>query len=103
MDPGQRVRAEFTFENNGSNPQEGVVVHYYLSRDRLYGVGDILLAQSTLTLNRGNVLTTQRRVDIPNTMAAGEYYIIAVIDPRNALTEVYENNNLTESKRFVVN
>jgi hypothetical protein len=103
VDPGQRIRAEFTFENNGSNPQASVAVHYYLSRDRLLSFGDVLLGKSTLTLNRGNVMTTQARLVVPNTAAAGDYFIIAVVDPGNAIAEAFEDNNMTDSKRFVVN
>ena len=103
VDPGQRIRAEFTFENNGSNTQDSVTVYYYLSRDRLLSFGDTLLGQSTLRLSRGNVMTTQKRLDLPVAAAPGEYFVIAVVDPWNTVAELFEDNNITESKPFVVN
>ena len=80
-----------------------MAVHYYLSRDGLISFGDVLLGESTVTLNRGNVMTTHKHLVVPNTTAAGDYFIIAVVDPWNAIAEAFEDNNMTDSRRFVVN
>jgi hypothetical protein len=102
VNAGQRIRVEFTFENNGTNRQSGVPVGFYLSRDRVLGLGDIRLAGAVLTLTRNQVFERIQTIDLPADLASGDtYFIIAVIDPWGEFAEVYEDNNFSHSRRFV--
>lgn len=101
---GQRIRVEFSFENNGSTAQNRVPVSYFLSRDTILDGGDRLVAEAAPDLLRNRVYTRRQTIDLPGDLIAGAtYYILAVVDPGNTIHEVYEDNNVTDSKGFVVN
>jgi hypothetical protein len=98
---GQRIRAEFTFENNGSTLQSPVHVAFFLSRDKLISLGDRLLAEADIGVGRNDVYTRNQTIDLPGDLAVGDtYYILAVIDPWNTIAEVYEDNNITYSRQI---
>jgi CARDB protein len=110
MDPGayavragQEIQVEFSFENNGSTDQAHVPVVFVLSRDTLLSFGDVFLADAHPTLDRNNVYTRTQVIHLPGNLVSGvRYRILAVVDPWNSIPEVFEDNNITYSRAFVV-
>jgi hypothetical protein len=103
VNPGQRIRVEFSFENNGSTAHYAVPVRYFLSSDTLLDQGDRLLATASPDLLRNRVYTRRQTIDLPGNLVAGAtYFIIAVVDSGNTIFEIYEDNNTTFSKPLTV-
>jgi hypothetical protein len=93
--PGQSVRAEFTFENSGESTQV-VNVAYYLSTNDVISTGDRLLATTSMSLGRSDVLTYQHPLTIPRDAVRGKkYWIGAIVNYDNAVGESKTSNNAT--------
>ena len=100
---GQTIRAEFTYENNGSTTQRGVSTGYYISPndyittlDRRIGSGFFL------SLGRDNVFTKTTTLTIPSDLTGTDYWLGVVIDDNDAITERVETNNATYIRIQVV-
>ena len=90
---GQQIRAEFTYENNGSSTRD-TQVRYYISTNSTISTGDRQIASAPFTLARNDVYTTTVNLTIPNDLTVGQnYWLGAIIDPTNALAEINESNN----------
>jgi hypothetical protein len=93
---GTWVRAEFTFENNGSNTQTGVPVGFYISTNDYISTYDRRVATRTLTLARDNPYTSSTWVFIPSDLTRGRnYWLGAIVDYTNIKPEQVEYNNAT--------
>lgn len=93
--PGQTVRLELSYENNGKSTQN-TSVGYYLSTNDIISTADTLLGTSSYTLGRDTVYTNTRTLTIPSSVTPGQdYWIGAVVDRNNSLGEVTESNNAT--------
>lgn len=94
--PGQSVRAEFTYENSGESSQSPTI-HYVISTNNLITTYDTLIASTAFNLNpEGSVYTSTRTVTIPSSLNSGQnYWLGAIMDPNNSLSEIEENNNAT--------
>ena len=89
------IYLELTFENNGKTSRTPLV-WYVLSTDDNITAADTWLASRNPTLNPGDVYTTTQALTIPARFAAGqEYYLGAVVDPFDVITEWDESNNAT--------
>lgn len=98
---GDWVQVEFTFENNGSNTQTADV-GYFLSTNDYISTWDRRITGSSLTLSRDNVFTSSKWFRIPTDITAGRnYWIGAVIDENNSVSEAVEQNNATYIPVFV--
>jgi hypothetical protein len=96
VSPGQVVRAEFTYENNGASTQDGIAVGYYVSSNSTISTWDTKIASSTFTLSRDDVYTTRTTLSLPTSLTPGrEYWLGAIIDDSGSLGEVAEWNNAT--------
>lgn len=94
--PGRRVRAEFTYENNGANTQSNVRVGFYISTNNFISTADQRIGGMTLTLGRDNVYTTWTTLTIPATMERDRnYWLGAIIDETGGISEITEWNNAT--------
>lgn len=103
VDAGQEIQVEFTFENNGVNDHDDVRVAFYLSSNTLFGFGDRFLGARTLDIHRNSVFTVVTALDLPGDLAAGSRrYVLAVVDEDDEVDEVFEDNNITFSKRLRV-
>jgi hypothetical protein len=91
---GQAVQVEFTYENNGAATQNPNVGFYISTNDNISTI-DRLIATQGYTLGRNTPLTNRTTVTIPWGLTPGKYYIGAIVDRTNAVSEVYENNNST--------
>ena len=90
---GQQVRVELTYENNGSN-NIYEDVGFYLSTNSTISTGDQLIGNTTLSMSPDNVVTTWHTVTIPSSLQCNtNYWVGAVIDRNNSLSEYAEWNN----------
>jgi len=92
---GQTVSLELSFENNGRTNRTPLI-WYVVSTNDYITVADTLLATRTPTLGRNTVYTTDQDLTLPSTLTKGTiYYLGAVVDPNNTITEWDEGNNAT--------
>jgi hypothetical protein len=91
---GQRVQLELTYENNGANTKT-VQVGYYISTNDYITTFDTLIGESRYTLGRNTPYTNRTTLTIPNSLSTGKYYIGAIVDKNDGVSEQYENNNAT--------
>lgn len=90
---GQSVRVELTFENNGNNYQYQDV-KYYVSTNNFISTYDTQIGSRNLGLSPDNVYTNSYTVTIPSNLSCStDYWVGAVIDADNSLSETYEWNN----------
>ena len=96
VNAGDTVKVKFTYENNGANTQSAVQVGFYVSTNNLITTWDTRLGGTTMTLGRNDVYTTENTVSLPSTLTSGEYYWLgAIIDENDTLSEEVEWNNAT--------
>jgi hypothetical protein len=96
VDRDQRVRAEFTYENNGASTQSSIQVGFYISTNAFITTLDRRIGGTTLTLAPDNVFTFQAFVTIPGDLVPGrDYWLGAIIDETGSIAEMAEWNNAT--------
>lgn len=95
---GDNINITDTTKNKGPAGVGSSTTSFYLSTDAHLDTGpggDTLLGSRTVpALSSGGTSTSTTTVTIPNTTTPGKYYIIAVADSVNSVTETYENNNI---------
>ncbi|MBT3983364.1 MAG: matrixin family metalloprotease [Bacteriovoracaceae bacterium] len=94
LNPGQTIKAEFSFENNGKNTQN-IQVAYYISTNELITTLDQKIGSSSMTLSRDGVFTYKKSLVIPGNMGDGKKYLGVIVDYKGNLSEVNESNNAT--------
>lgn len=93
---GQVVRAEFSYENNGANTQNGVGTGYFISTNDTISTWDRRIGGASWNLGRGNVMTTTVTLTIPNDLAQNtNYWLGVVVDEGGGIAEAVESNNAT--------
>jgi CARDB protein len=96
VNPGQQVKVEFTYENNGASTLSGINVGFYISTNSTISTWDRRIGGRTLTLSRANVYTQKYTVTIPTNLNSGQkYWLGVVIDENNNIGEMAEWNNAT--------
>ncbi len=91
---GTAISLANTVKNQGGSDAGNFTIRYYLSSDTTITTSDTLLGSRTVSsLAAGAVNTATTTVTIPSTLSAGTYYLGAIADYNNALTESNENNN----------
>lgn len=96
VQPGQTVRVEFTFENNGKHIQSGVKVGYYVSTNDTISTSDRRIGGSRIKLGRKFPFTSRKKLTIPDDLTSGKnYWIGAVVDEDDRIPEAVEWNNAT--------
>jgi hypothetical protein len=93
VDSGQTLKVKFTYENNGATTQ-APEIDLVVSNNNWISIADTVIATFSRTLNRNNVDTYERTVTLPS-LAPGNWFIGAILDPHNVITEVDETNNAT--------
>ena len=94
--PGQQIRAEFTYENNGANTQSNIEVGFYISTNDLITTEDQRIGGMTVTLSRDSVFTTLKTLTIPSTLQSNQnYWLGVVVDDTGAVGESPKWNNAT--------
>ncbi|MBD3265621.1 hypothetical protein GF373_03040, partial [bacterium] len=95
VDNGQNIRAEFSFENIGVSTQS-VDVGFYLSTNDVISTADQLLNSRNFGLTRDDVWTRKFSVTLPNNLSPNtNYWIGAIVDNTNSISEWNEGNNAT--------
>ena len=92
---GNTIQASCLIANLGNQTATSSTAGFYLSTNQTFDASDVLLstiAGGTLAPN----LTSSRYATavIPTTTAAGNYYVLFVADPTNAVSETNETNNV---------
>lgn len=93
VNKGQSVQLELTGENNGKTSQT-VKIAYYISSNNLISTADRLIATGTVTLSRNQPATFKSNLVIPADLTSGtNYWVGAIVDYDNAVTETISVNN----------
>ncbi|MBF9141698.1 CARDB domain-containing protein [Hymenobacter properus] len=95
MSPGGTMTVNSSVYNAGNTNSPSSNVGYYLSTNAILDASDVLLTTTTggvLGSNQYN--TSSGTVTIPTGTTAGNYYMLAVADPTNVVSESNENNNV---------
>jgi hypothetical protein len=96
VSPGQTIRVQFTYENNGKTRQPSSRVGFYVSSNHLITTWDTRIGGVTLDLGRNNVYTRTDTVTLPSTLQTNRtYWVGAIIDENNTIGEAVEWNNAT--------
>jgi hypothetical protein len=83
-----------TVQNNGNQSAGPFTVSFYRSTDPVFEISDTLIGSRPIAgLAGGGASNTTTTVWPTGGMPSGTYYIIAVTDSGNAVTETNENNN----------
>lgn len=99
---GTWVQAEFTFENNGSNTQNGIAVGYFISTNDYISTYDRRVGGRSINMSRDNVYTTTKWIYIPSDLTPNRnYWMGAVIDETGSISEAVEWNNATYIPMYV--
>src|SRR5262249_47502724 len=94
MTTGVSVNVNSTVTNQGGGAAPGSVVRFYLSVNISVDSTDIVVGSRTVgPLGPGQSDTAAAALLIPPGTAAGSYWLIAVADDGNAVTETTESNN----------
>jgi hypothetical protein len=97
---GKPAPVVFNIINNGNIPAKGIIsIEFLASPDQTLADGTMLVTVPGLNLNLKNGLTKpiHEKFIIPSTLAAGTYYLLAVIDPDNVLGDTDTSNNFIAS------
>lgn len=94
--PGQLLSVDVAILNNGAE-LPAVPYSVYMSTDTALDGADILLGTSTVAVPATPRSMYTIDVTVPLTVPGGPQYLIAVVDPTNAIPEADETNNVTAS------
>jgi subtilase family serine protease len=100
---GQLVAVSNTVSNTGLAPAGAFALRFHLSADPTLGPDDPVLGSRTLaSLAAGASSAATTSLRLPGNVSAGQYYVIAVVDPIGQQTELDEANNVIVSAPFAV-
>jgi hypothetical protein len=98
VNKGQKINVEMSYESSTSTLSiANVVVRFYLSTDNNITTADIPFSAWASTFIRTSApALIKRPVTIPLTAVSGQnYWLGAIVDPDNAIPELFEGNNAT--------
>jgi hypothetical protein len=91
---GGRMRLNFTIANQGLTSTGAFAGDVYLSTDEVIDSSDILLGSFEENLGAGqSSRRTGYAVDLPSSVAAGNYFLGIVLDGQSVVEEANEQNN----------
>ena len=100
--PGTEVEVEYQIGNAGSESSGESQVAFYLSRDRALSTGDTFLTREDVDgVDAGGSTDGDAEFEVPSSLSPGDYFLLAVADDRNAVTETDESDN-TRAVPFTV-
>jgi subtilase family serine protease len=92
---GRSITVTDTTWNAGPGTATASTTRFYLSKDPSLSARDVLLgSRSVQPLSAGGTATGTTALTIPRATEEGNYYILAVSDGDNAVSEVNESNNI---------
>lgn len=102
----QRVQTDLNFRRGRANSfnitianigeaaiEEDVTLSFVLSEDEIFSENDLSIGDVTLGRFGAGEFDYTATVDIPNNIALGNYFLVAVLDENNDITESDEANN----------
>lgn len=93
VSPGQRVRPEFGYENNGETAQRPNNT-FYISTNSTISSGDRAIGDFPLFLGRNDIFNHARSVTIPADLIVGQtYYLGVYVDSDRRISERSAANN----------
>ncbi len=91
---GKTITVTDTTKNQGTGTAGASTTKFYFSTDATYSAEDKLLGSRAVpSLAAGATSTGSTNVTIPSITCADTYYIIAIADADNSVSETNENNN----------
>ncbi|GAB3581932.1 CARDB domain-containing protein [Hymenobacter daeguensis] len=94
--PGFAINGSCYIQNAGNTTAASSTVGYYLSTNQTLDASDVLLNTVTgFSLGASQSSFRSASLLIPTGTAAGNYYVLFVADPTNAVAETNETNNVT--------
>ncbi len=96
VNAGDTLNVDLTVANAGVPLTGGVEVQLFASQDALYDPADTALGSSTVTLGGGLTQTVRASATVPN-LSPRTYFVVARLDPANAIAELDETNNTVVS------
>src|SRR5205085_2171564 len=102
LTPGGVATAVVTVTNAGNVPlHKGVPITLSATTDQA-GSGAVAVTTQTkgLTIAPGKSKAVKLKFTVPNTLAAGAYFLQANLDPQNVIPESDETNNISFSSGF---
>ncbi|MDQ2769535.1 MAG: T9SS type A sorting domain-containing protein [Bacteroidota bacterium] len=100
---GSSVSASCYIQNLGNSISPSSTIGYYLSTNTVLDASDVLLLTAPGTsLAAYQYSSRYNNVTIPTGTLSGNYYILFVADPANAVAETNENNNVASAAIQVV-
>ncbi len=92
--PGDQVQVDYALANQGSEQAGESQVAFYFSRDRAVSSSDVLAEREEVDeVDAGDSEDGEVTLTVPNSLSAGDYFLLVVADGRNAVAETSENNN----------
>lgn len=90
---GQRIRAGFTYENQGYT-SVNATVGYYISTNSTISTSDRRIGTGSLSMGVGQWENDNAWLYIPRDLVSGRtYYLGAIVDYNRAISEIDESNN----------
>ncbi len=100
---GNSVNASSYIQNLGNSTSPSSTIGYYLSTNTVLDASDVLLLTAPgPSLGAYQYSSRYSSVTIPAGTLSGNYYVLFVADPANAVAETNENNNVTSAAIQVV-
>ena len=101
--PGNAINTNCYIQNLGNSPAASSTVGYYLSTNQVFDASDVLMSTSIgYTLAAGGYSSRYDYPVVPVGTAPGNYYVLFVADPQNAVAETNETNNVASQPLLVV-
>ncbi len=92
--PGDTLKCTFFFSYSGLDSISPFSIGYYLSTDEFQDITDYFFYQTEIIGPfTDTIIETNAVLILPDTLEAGNYKVLGVIDPFNFIQEVDENNN----------
>ncbi len=100
---GKSYKVEFTYENSGIKKLTDIDVAFYLSKDDNITTSDQLIKTGKIDLARDKPATLKTGVFIHPAQSEGKYWLGVIIDYKNKISELREDNNATYLPVFIKN
>ena len=99
---GTPLNVQTGIRNQGASVAGSSSIGYYLSTDNALDAADVALGVLTGGSLAANQSTTRNgQIMLPGTTVGGQYYLLHVADPQNAVTESNEANNVLATALLV--
>ena len=92
--PGETIQVRSAIENLGTTEITGVIQTLWMSEDDTASPDDLVLAEIPWDMPMLSLIDFDLYQDLPADIASGEYTIISWLDSSEAVSEVWEDNNV---------